>query len=70
MAQPLIAPLPPDLALYAGCTIRVRAISPTTGANITGVTLSNVSLFVRNVGGGANEALASGSFQLVPGPGA
>ena len=69
-ALPLIAGLPPDCTLYAGCRVRVVAINPTTGAAVTGVRVANVSLFVRNVGAGASADLAYGQWRLVPGPGA
>jgi hypothetical protein len=68
MAQPFIQPLPPDLSLYAGCVIRVTAIDPTTGNTVAGVVLNNVSLFVTNLVGGSNDALAVGPFKLVTGP--
>lgn len=67
-AQPITGGLAPDLTLYAGCVVRIRAISPTTGATVSGVQLSNVQLFVRNVGGSAPTALESGVFKFVPGP--
>lgn len=44
MAQPLIVPLPPALDLWEGCTIRITAVSPTTGAGVGGVNVSNVSI--------------------------
>ncbi len=49
MPQPLIAGLPPDCELEAGYTIRVTALDPATGAQVTGVQLSDVSLFVTDV---------------------
>lgn len=44
----LLAPLPP-LTLKTGCIITVEAIHPTTGAAITGVTVSQVALYASNV---------------------
>jgi hypothetical protein len=70
VAQPLTASLPPDLALYAGCSVRVIALDPTTGATVTGVRLANVSLYIQNVGEGALQDFAEGEWSLVPGPGA
>lgn len=67
-AEPLVAALPPDLTLYAGCVVRLVAIDPTTGATVAGVNVGNVSLFVRNVGGGALDELDFGPFRLVVGP--
>lgn len=43
-ASQLIAPLPP-LTLDAGCTVTVEAINPTTGAAVSGVTVSQVTLY-------------------------
>jgi hypothetical protein len=59
-AQPLIAGLPPDCELSAGYVIRVVALDPTTGATVTGVTLSDVSLFVTDLHGNVDD--------LVPDP--
>jgi hypothetical protein len=42
-----IAGLPP-LTLDAGCTITIEAISPTTGAAVTGVTVSQVTIYADN----------------------
>jgi hypothetical protein len=44
----LLAPIP-IYTLDAGCTITVEAISPTTGAAVTGVTVSNVTIYADNV---------------------
>jgi hypothetical protein len=66
MAQPLIAPMPPDETLGVGCRITVNAIDPTTGNQVTGVTVSNFLLRVDAVAGGDN--LAYGSFMLVGNP--
>jgi hypothetical protein len=46
-AAPKIAPLPP-LTLDAGCTITVEAINATTGAAVTGVTVSQVTIYADN----------------------
>lgn len=70
MPEPITAGLPPDLVLGAGYVIRLAALNPTTGATVAGVTLSNVSIFVRNVGEGAVGDLTSGPWLLVPGAGA
>jgi hypothetical protein len=69
-AQPLLGGLPPDLQLYAGCVIRVRLLSPTTGAAVANGRASNVSIFIRNIAGTPDVQLESGEFRLVPGPGA
>jgi hypothetical protein len=70
VAQPFIQPLPPDLSLYAGCIVRVTALDPTTGDEVAGVVLNNVSLFVTDLSGTLETALTTGPFKLVPGPGA
>jgi hypothetical protein len=43
----LLASLPP-LTLDAGCTVTVEAVNPTTGAAITGVTVSAVTIYADN----------------------
>jgi hypothetical protein len=65
VAQPLIVTLPPNLDLWEGCIIRVTAVSPTTGATVAGVRVSNVSF----EGASDNpDELAYGPFMLVTGP--
>ena len=70
MAQPLLVPLPAQHSLDDTYTLRITAVSPTTGAVVAGVKVGAVTMIVDNLSGGN---LASGSFQLfqlVPGPGA
>jgi hypothetical protein len=43
----LAASIPP-LTLDAGCTITVEAIDPTTGAAVTGVSVSQVTIYADN----------------------
>jgi len=50
-AEPLIAGLPPDCELSAGYVIRIVALDPTTGATVSGVSLSDISLFVTDMHG-------------------
>lgn len=38
----------PDVTLAFGCTVTFEAISPTTGAAITGVKVSNAALYGLN----------------------
>lgn len=66
MAQPLIVPLPPGLELWGDCVVRVTALDPTTGAEVAGVQVSNVTLEVDTL---AASELESGPFMLVTGPG-
>jgi hypothetical protein len=47
--------------------LRVAAIDPTDGSIVAGVDVKNVSIECVQLRGGS---LDSGSFQLVPGPGA
>ena len=68
MAKPLIVPLPSGLQLWGDCEIRVTALDPTTGAEVTGVKVSNVTLEVDQTAGGPDD-LAFGPFKLVTGPG-
>jgi hypothetical protein len=59
VAKPLIVPLPSGLDLDGGCIIRVTALDPDTGAVVTGVKVSNVTIEVDDIGKGS---LASGPF--------
>jgi len=60
--------MPPDTELDNDCNVEFVAISPTDGSTITGVTVSNMSIYFDDVGGGGS--FAYGPFMLVPGPGA
>ncbi len=60
--------MPPDTALTIGCTVEFVAIDPTDGSTVTGVTVSNVSIYADATGDATLES--SGPFMLVPGPGA
>ena len=53
-AQVQIASLPPNLDLPSGYTIRVNAIDPTTGAQVTGVTITDLAIQVTDVTGNLN----------------
>jgi hypothetical protein len=67
----LDAPMPEDLDLPDGYLLTWAAIDPTTGADVAGVVVSNVSIFgtdLRTGTGGGDELV--GPFMLVPGPGA
>ncbi len=58
----------PNIDLDSGCTVVFEAINPTTGAAVTGVTISNALLRVDYAGAGSDSG--AGPFLLVPGPGA
>ncbi len=64
------ASMPPDLDVSDGYTVRLTATDPTTGAVVSGVTVSNFAMQVLLLGGTAAGNLAVGPFMLVPGPGA
>jgi len=49
MPQPLIAALPLELVMESGYVIKVNALDPTTGAEITGVRVTDVTLQVRPI---------------------
>ena len=51
MAQVIAASLPPDLDLPSGYIIRVNAVDPTDGSQVTGVTVTDLSIVVTDVTG-------------------
>lgn len=66
MSLPLKTGFPDGLTLSPGYIIRFRATDPTTGADVTGVKVSNVSIF-----GDTDDPSAfddAGPFMWVPGP--
>lgn len=71
MAVPVDAPLPQLCDLPDGYVVQFAALDPGTGATVSGVTVSNVSIFgtllVTSATGGTGT---EGPFMLVPGPGA
>lgn len=66
----LDVPLPEDLDLGQGWTLRVTALDPVTGAVVSGVTVNDLAMEVVDVLGVGAPGLESGDFKLVPGPGA
>ena len=68
MAQPLKTPMAPDIPLGNGYTVTFAAIDPTTGAAVSGVTVSNYA--IEYSGGGVLTPIETGPFMRVPGPGA
>lgn len=68
MAAPLKTAIPSETPLPNGCTIELVALDPATGNAVTGVTVSNVSIYADTTGNATLEAL--GPFMFVPGPGA
>lgn len=69
MAQKLSASMPEKLDLDASWTIQWAAVDPTTGAAVSGVTVSNAAIIADQIAG-TPEALSTGPFMLVPGPNA
>ncbi len=66
MSLPIKTGLPETLTLTSGYTVRFTATDPTTGALVTGVKVSQVSIFGDTVTPEAIEEF--GPFMLVPGP--
>jgi len=52
MAAPMTAGMPPELDLDAGYVIRVTALDAASGALVSGVKVSGLTLEVTNVHGG------------------
>lgn len=67
MSAPVVAGLPPDLALGGGYTLRVAALDATTGAAVAGVKIGAVAITAKAPTTGA-ASLQVGPFKLVPGP--
>lgn len=64
MAAPLTASMPAFTQLGYNTTVVVEALDPTTGAPITGVTVSGVELWADVTAGQAD----AGAFSYTPGP--
>jgi hypothetical protein len=69
MAVPINAPLPQNLDLGPGFTLRVTALDTTNGNVVSGVTVSNFAVLLEGPID-QNQSLAYGPFMLVPGPSA
>ena len=71
MSSPVTAGMPADLDLPDGYVMEWAAIDPTTGADVAGVVVSNVSIFGTALGtGSGNGSTVVGPYMLVPGPAA
>lgn len=66
MPIPIDAALPPAAVLSDGDVIRVTAIDPVTGNTVAGVTVSSVSIWKRDGGGGASLLAAFPNPLLLP----
>jgi len=66
--QPLIANLPLDLIMSSGYQIRFTALTPLTGAVVTGVRVTDVAFQVRpvNIGPGGVDSEGAPLPLLVP----
>ena len=69
MAQPIDIDMPQDLDIGPNYTVRLTAISPTTGALVSGVNVGTTVLTVSLVQG-TTGGLETGQWFLLPGPNA
>jgi hypothetical protein len=58
----------PQIALPGGYVVKFEAISPTTGAAITGVTVNTISIYGYDRAASASDAAPGGPYMFVPGP--
>lgn len=72
MAQKIDVALPEDVVIGDGWTLEWDAVDPSTGASVSGVTISdaNVTAAEGFGGGGTTDGGIVGPYMLVPGPGA
>lgn len=56
----------PAIPLRAGMTLRIRALSPTTDAAVTGVTASEWAIFARDVSEPPEDALEPLDTLVIP----
>lgn len=69
MAQPLNVGMPPDLDVGPTYTLRVTAVSPSTGAPVANVNIGEVVFDVTAVGTNLDD-LNQGPWVYIPGPNA
>jgi len=62
MAQPLTVSFPPNLLLTDGWIVTIAAVDPTTGADVTGVRITEALMQVENLTG---SDLSSGAFKML-----
>lgn len=66
MAQPMQSRIPP-ISLDNGCVVQFEAVDPTTGDPVTGVTVSNVSIYATHIGPGKGALVPeSGEWLNLP----
>jgi hypothetical protein len=68
MAQKLSASMPDSLDLDETYTIRFAALDPSSGAPVSGVTISLAQIHAAEVSGAPGDLLSVGAFAYVPGP--
>ncbi len=66
MSLPLKTGLPAGLEVSGDYIIRWRATDPTSGADVSGVVVSNVSVYGTPLTG--TEPVKQGPYELIPGP--
>ena len=67
MGQKIDVPLPEDLVIGDSWTVVWDAVDPTTGASVSGVSVSEANISAADdAGGGFGGSI--GPFMLVPGP--
>lgn len=69
MAQPIIVPLSPGITVETNYTLRLTALNPTTGALVSGVTVSLAQGLGTNVEAPTVIVNPAQPPILVPGPG-
>jgi hypothetical protein len=71
VAVEIKAGMAPNLDLPDGYIVEWLAIDPTDGSAVSGVIVSDVSIFGRALGGGTESGQnLAGPYMLVPGPAA
>lgn len=68
MAAPVLAPMPENLDLQAGYTLRVVALDPSTGNQVANVNIGQTVITATNISPAAAGTFAFGDWALVPGP--
>ena len=69
MSEKLTAALARDLVLGDGYIVRFAAVDPTTGADVSGVTITNVNIDADTLGT-STDTIPAGPYLLVGGPNA
>jgi hypothetical protein len=59
----------PLMPVSGDCRIQFEAIDPSTGAAVSGVTISLAVIYATDVAAGQETLDGAGPFMLVPGPG-